>query len=54
MQKNGKIGKSEAAWAVVFLIYIASAIWFYYTDQPSAAIIYTFTSFILLRRVFSY
>jgi hypothetical protein len=54
MQKKDKRRKSEAAWAVVFLIYVTSAIWFYYTNQPFAAVIYIFTSFLVLRRVFHF
>ena len=49
MQKKAKRRKSEAAWAVVFLIFATSAVWFYYTDQPFAAVIYIFTSFLSSR-----
>jgi hypothetical protein len=37
MRKKAKRKKSEAAWAVVFLIFATSAVWFCYTDQPFPA-----------------
>ena len=54
MQKNGKRNKPEPAWVVVFLIFATSAVWFFYTDQPFAAVIYIFTSFLVLRRALNF
>lgn len=54
MQKKDKRNEPQTAWVVVFLIFAISAVWFFYTDQPFAAVIYIFTSFLILRRVFNF
>jgi len=50
MQKKGKRNKAQPAWVIVFLIFAAFAVWFFYLDQPFAGIIFIFLCFLFLRR----
>jgi hypothetical protein len=54
MHKKDKREIPKPAWFVVFLIFAASAVWFYSTDQPFAAVIYIWTSFLVLRKAFDF
>jgi len=54
MRKKDKRNKPQVAWVVVFLIFAIFAVWFFYTDQPFAGIIFIFTSLLFLRRAFNF